>query len=198
MSVEAWEPWLFWSLHWLYNYIHQWFSKCGPQTSSITWELVRCVNFQVSSKTYLLSKKLWRWVSAAYSSARPASESDPWYTPTIGEWNDYSVGRLNGEMHISSRCPFWVLLLPLDPVKKVSTLLPVYLVHYPIHPKDHKLYNRRWLTSPCLCQKILESSVTTWTNKDYGRGQCELNWTTKPEKAGIKVLESVGMCVGGV
>lgn len=85
-----------------------------------------------------------------------------------------------------SQCTFSVLLLPYGPSEEGP---------YPVHPRDHRLYNKRCLTFPCLCQQILESSVSTWKNKDYGRGWCELNWNTRLEKS--RVENAWEYCGGG-
>lgn len=86
-----------------------------------------------------------------------------------------SLGRFTGKMHrISSRCTFSVLMLPLS-----GSL--------PSAPQGSQALHQKKLDFLCLCQKILESSVTAWTNMDYGRGQCELNWTPGPEEAGLRM-----------
>lgn len=136
LSAE-WGPWLFWVLHWLHNHLHQCFSKRGPQTSSVHWELVTRVNLGVLPKTYLLNEKLWRWPPADWTLASPAGGSDPRCTPTIAQsFNGNDL--FSGQIYWEDACD----ILQGHFLGPGAALGPGEDGPCPLCTRDHKLYNK--------------------------------------------------------
>ena len=116
---------------------NQGFSKCGPHTSSIPWELFRHVNLEVSPKMHLLNEKLWRWAPADWTLASPAGGSDPWCTPTRAQsFNENDL--LSEWIHWEDACD----ILQGYFLGSGAALGPGKDGPCSVCPKDHNVYNK--------------------------------------------------------